>query len=86
MVISEIHPQIDGGRHDVKRVRGERVEVRAILFAEGHDRLQGALRFRPVSDSDSEWREVPLEPVTPAGSDRWGASFEVDALGRWEYG
>jgi starch synthase (maltosyl-transferring) len=87
-VISEVRPHVDGGLHPIKRVLGERVEVEATLFAEGHDRLQGVLLFRHTRGpgaAEAEWTEAPLEPREPAGTDRWGAAFEVDALGRWEY-
>jgi starch synthase (maltosyl-transferring) len=80
VVVAEVQPTVDAGRYPVKRVIGERVEVEATLFAEGHDRLGGVLRFRPATAAD--WRERPLEP---RGHDAWGSCFEVDSLGRWEY-
>ncbi len=80
VVIGEVHPSVDAGRYDVKRVVGERVEVWATPFAEGHDRLRASLRFR--AGSGAAWRETPLEPLRTG---TWGGAFEVDSLGRWEY-
>ena len=79
VVIEHVQPQIDGGRFPIKRTPGERVAVTADIFADGHDRIAGALRFRLV---DHQWREVPL---TSLGDDTWTASFTVEELGEYEY-
>lgn len=46
VVITRVDPEIDGGRHPIKRVRGEWVEVRARAITEGHDLLRGVLLHR----------------------------------------
>ncbi len=79
-IVAEVHPSLDGGRYDVKRVVGDGVTVRASLFVEGHDRIAARLRYR--KGPDAPWREAPLEPL---GNDAWQGSFRVDALGRWEF-
>ncbi|HSK08586.1 MAG TPA: alpha-1,4-glucan--maltose-1-phosphate maltosyltransferase [Vicinamibacterales bacterium] len=87
-VIDAVHPQVDGGRFPIKRTAGERVQVSADIFVDGHDRLDAVLCYRladaPASPvpQDRAWREVPM---VPAGEDRWSASFMVETLGRWEY-
>jgi starch synthase (maltosyl-transferring) len=80
-VIENVTPAIDGGRFAVKRVLGEQVTVEADCFADGHDVLAARLRWRRADES--QWREVPMQPV---GNDRWCAVFEPDAIGRWVYG
>jgi starch synthase (maltosyl-transferring) len=80
VVIEGVTPEIDAGRFPAKRVVGERVTVGADVFAEGHDRLAAALRFRRVGDDG--WCEVPMDPGV---NDRWEASFTVTELGTWEY-
>jgi starch synthase (maltosyl-transferring) len=64
----------------VKRVEGDVLEVTADVFADGHDRVAAALRIK--HDSWGRWREVPMEPL---GNDRWRATAEIDAVGRWRY-
>jgi starch synthase (maltosyl-transferring) len=46
VVIEHIRPAIDGGRLPIKRTPGEWVEVRADIFADGHDAIAAVLRDR----------------------------------------
>ena len=80
VVIEGVLPQVDGGRFPIKRVPGERVEVTADIFADGHDVLAAVLLWRAAGVS--EWRESPMELLE---NDRWGGEFTVDRLGRYEY-
>ena len=79
VVVDRLWPEIDAGRFPAKRTVGETVDVRADMFADGHDVLAGVLRYRYAGD---EWTEVPLAPL---GNDVWGASFRVEKLGTYEY-
>jgi starch synthase (maltosyl-transferring) len=78
--IQAIEPIVDCGRYAVKRTVGDRVDVYATIFKDGHDTLAGAVRVR--SPGERNWREVPLQAF---GNDRWGGSFVVDRPGRWEF-
>jgi starch synthase (maltosyl-transferring) len=78
--ILEVEPQADCGRFPVKRVAGERVDVAARIFRDGHDVLGAAVRYRPAGAS--RWQEAPLEP---RGNDRWAGSFPVDRPGAWSF-
>ena len=80
VVIENVQPEIDCGRFPIKRTVGDRVEVTADIFADGHDLLYAVLRHRPASRSD--WVEVPMEQLV---NDRWQAEFRVDAEGRHLY-
>src|SRR5688572_29748910 len=80
VVIEGVRPQVDGGRFPIKRVPGERVDVTADIFADGHDVLAAVLLWRAAGDA--EWRESPMELLE---NDRWGGEFTVDRLGRYEY-
>src|SRR5216683_2492877 len=77
--IQAIEPMLDCGRYAVKRTVGDRVDVYATVFKDGHDVLGGAVRVR--GPGERAWREVPLEAL---GSDRFGGSFVVDKPGRWQ--
>lgn len=80
VIIAHVHPEIDGGRHPIKRVEGELVEVRAKAFTEGHDQLQGVLLHRRAGEA--EWIEEPLESLP---NDAWVSRFRVGRPGREEY-
>ncbi|MBF0569884.1 MAG: alpha-1,4-glucan--maltose-1-phosphate maltosyltransferase [Candidatus Omnitrophica bacterium] len=73
VMVEKVTPQIDGGLFPVKRVVGERVVVRANVFADGHDEVKADLFYRSVEDKD--WHEVPMKAL---GNDGWAGSFVVD--------
>jgi starch synthase (maltosyl-transferring) len=78
--IQAVEPIVDCGRYPVKRTVGDRVDVYATVFKDGHDTLGGAVRVR--GPGERRWREEPLRPY---GNDRWGGTFTVDRPGRWEF-
>jgi starch synthase (maltosyl-transferring) len=78
--IQAVEPVVDCGRYAVKRTVGDRVDVYATVFKDGHDTLGGAVRVR--GPGDTRWREEPLEPLA---NDRWGGTFTVDRPGRWQF-
>ncbi|HSA85026.1 MAG TPA: alpha-1,4-glucan--maltose-1-phosphate maltosyltransferase [Nitrospira sp.] len=80
VVIEEVRPEIDGGRFPIKRVVGETVVVEADVFADGHDEIAGALRYR--HEREQHWTDVPLVFLQ---NDRWRASFEVLEQGLYYY-
>ncbi|MBK8977542.1 MAG: alpha-1,4-glucan--maltose-1-phosphate maltosyltransferase [Planctomycetes bacterium] len=78
--VDRVTPELDGGRHAVKRIAGERIVVEADLLADGHEVLAGRLLFRRQGAHDFD--EVPLVPLV---NDRWRAGFVAAAAGRYEY-
>jgi len=80
VVIENVTPQIDGGRHPIKRIAGDRIEVRADVFREGHDALAAVLLHR--ERGADRWRETPLVPLE---NDRWSGAFDVDRNAEYEY-
>jgi starch synthase (maltosyl-transferring) len=78
--IEDVYPLIDGGRFAVKRIAGERIEVWADIYRDGHDVVNAALVWR--REQDREWRR---EPMTHHSNDRWGGSFVPDQPGRYVY-
>src|SRR5579872_215367 len=79
-VIENITPGVDGGRFAIKRIAGDRVEVEADCFADGHDVL--ACRLLHRREDDAKWTEAPMAPL---GNDRWRGEFLVDDIGRYRY-
>jgi starch synthase (maltosyl-transferring) len=80
VVIERVAPEIEGGAYPVKRVAGERVEVEADVFADGHDALSCVLRFR--REDEGTWQEAPMRFLD---NDRWRGSFPVPDVGRYRY-
>jgi starch synthase (maltosyl-transferring) len=80
VVVEHVHPEVDCGRFPAKRTVGDRLDVTADVFADGHDAIAAAVLFR--RRGETAWNEVRMEP---AGNDRFTASFGVDQLGVYEY-
>jgi len=80
ILIERIAPQVDGGRHPVKRVAGDGLLVTADIFADGHDLLAAVLMLR--GEGERAWREAPMRLVE---NDRWSGTLLLDAIGRHSY-
>ncbi|MHA7838473.1 MAG: alpha-1,4-glucan--maltose-1-phosphate maltosyltransferase [bacterium] len=80
VVITRVEPEIDGGRHPIKRVAGEWVEVHARAITEGHDLLRGVLLHR--REEEEAWTEEPLERLP---NDAWSGRFRVGGPGQERY-
>jgi starch synthase (maltosyl-transferring) len=79
-IIEAVAPQVDGGRHAVKRVVGQRCLVEADVFREGHDAIAAALLYR--RSGAAVWQETSMHP---RGNDRWAGAFLLDGIGTYEY-
>ena len=66
LLIEEVYPELDGGRHPVKRVVGDTLAVWADILRDGHDVLSAMLLYRP--EDAAEWREAPMRLFD---NDRW---------------
>jgi starch synthase (maltosyl-transferring) len=77
IVIERVSPQLDGGRHPVKRVVGDQLLVTADIIADGHDLLDAALLVR--ADDEDVWRGAPMRPIE---DDRWSGHLEL-TRNRW---
>jgi starch synthase (maltosyl-transferring) len=80
VVIENVAPTVDDGRYPIKREVGDRVEVTADVFKEGHDVLAVFLKYRRADEAG--WREVPMRFVD---NDRWAGTFTVEDNARYLY-
>jgi starch synthase (maltosyl-transferring) len=78
--IEDVYPLVDGGRFAVKRLVGERVEVWADIYRDGHGIVAAALVWR--RERDREWRRAAMSQHS---NDRWAGSFLPDQPGRYVY-
>jgi len=79
-VVDAVRPAVDGGRFAVKRIAGDRVDVEAHCFTDGHDALRVVLRWR--EEDASAWQESEMRAL---GNDVWRASFVAERVGRYRY-
>jgi starch synthase (maltosyl-transferring) len=81
LVIEGVRPQLNSGRHAVKRIVGENFTVEADIYKDGHDLLADRVCYR--APGEAEWQLVPMR--FDRDVDRWSASFELDRIGTWTY-
>lgn len=80
VIIENVRPEIDGGQYFIKRAPGERVDVVADIFGDGHDHIRAALYYR--HESEKRWSEIFMEAEP---NDVWKAGFRVEKKGFYFY-
>lgn len=80
VVIQNVSPMLDGGRHAVKRAVGQDLTVEADIFKEGHDVVCALLKWR--RKGGTTWSETPMSFVI---NDRWQGVIPLTDIGSWEY-
>jgi starch synthase (maltosyl-transferring) len=81
VVIDTVTPQIDGGRHPIKRTLGERLRVGAAIFKDGHDLIGARVLYRPATAR--VWLSAAM--TYEFDPDRWFAELALDQLGVWYF-
>lgn len=80
ILIEHVTPVVDCGRYPVKREAGDRVDVEADIFREGHDLIAADVEFR--QNGEDTWHATPM---VRGENDRWSASFNVTVVGPAEF-
>jgi len=80
VVIENFYPCLEGGRHPVKRIIDEPLDVWCDVFKDGHDVMSAVLRWRLAGTR--RWFEAPMRPLE---NDRWQGQCHFPKAGRWEY-
>jgi starch synthase (maltosyl-transferring) len=80
VVIENVQPEVDCGRFPIKRIIGDRLNVTADIFVDGHDILYAVLRHK--SEAQKAWDELPMEALP---NDVWRGEFIVGTEGRHLY-
>jgi len=78
--ILDVEPVIEGGAYPAKASVGERFEVSARVFREGHDQLGAGVVL-----TDPDGSERPLVLMVPAEDDLYAAEVTPDAVGAWTF-
>ena len=97
IAIEDVAPAVDGGRHAVKTVAGDVIQVSADIWKDGHDLLKASVLFRklkpeewtlaeglPAPSMDQGWQEAPLT-TSPDWNDRWKGSFTAAGVGPYAF-
>ena len=79
IAIEHVYPELDGGRHPIKRVVDDELEIQADIFCDGHGHLRAIVEF---AGHGREWRETPLVLFD---NDRWVGRVHLDKVGLWRY-
>jgi starch synthase (maltosyl-transferring) len=83
IVIQHPTPAVDGGRYPAKRCVGDRVEVSADVFRDGHDLIRAVVL---CTGPDGRTEESELRHIDQhLDGVRWAGEFTVDQPGRWQY-
>ena len=94
IVIENVTPRVDCGRFAAKAVVGDKVEVAADIWKDGHELLRAAVRWRKLGPDElthgalpavpdparPDWCESPLS-TDPAFNDRWYATISPHEVG-----
>jgi starch synthase (maltosyl-transferring) len=80
VIIENVMPRVDGGLYPAKRTVGERVDVSAHIFADGHDHLRAFCFYKKEESTD--W--YPLE-LKESINDEWHGSFYVTEKGTYVF-
>jgi starch synthase (maltosyl-transferring) len=78
--IEQVYPEIDCGRYPAKRELGDRLEVWADVFTEGHGVVRAVVRY--AAPGAKAWRDAPM---TLVDNDRWRGAVDLTEIGRWRF-
>lgn len=80
VIIEKVFPEIDNGEFAIRRVPGEKVNLKAHVFADGHDVLSVFVFYKHESAAAWEKKEMKL-----LYNDEWLCDFAVDKQGAYSY-
>ena len=80
IAISDVWPEIDGGRYPAKAAIGDVVDIECDLLTDGHDQLRAVVLV--LSPTTGRWTGTPMQSV---GNDRWRASIELTEIGTHKF-
>lgn len=82
IVIENVSPVLDGGRHPVKRDAGGPCVVSASIFRDGTDAIRAALLWKRKGERG--YQESPMA-IANWGLDQWRGEFPLEQPGRYAF-
>ncbi|HPD19298.1 MAG TPA: DUF3416 domain-containing protein, partial [Candidatus Goldiibacteriota bacterium] len=80
VVIEKVFPEIDNGRFPIKRVIGEKINIKAHIISDGHD--EKACFFYYKHENDVNWQKKEMKLLY---NDEWLSEFVVEKQGCYFY-
>ncbi len=80
VIIENVLPQLDNGAFFIKRIVGQKVNVTADIFSDGHDVMQAVIHFKHESDKKTTEIRMNSHP-----NDVYEATFQVEKQGHYTY-
>jgi len=80
IAIESVAPVVEGGRFPAKGVAGRSMDISAVVFTDGHDKLVVNVRWRRLGDDT--WHVVPMGFL---GNDHWQAAIRPEQPDRYQY-
>jgi starch synthase (maltosyl-transferring) len=80
VVIENFYPCLEGGRHPIKRITGEPLDVWCDIYMDGHVVMSAVLKWKLAGTK--RWFEAPMSATE---NDRWYGQCSFESIGRWEY-
>jgi starch synthase (maltosyl-transferring) len=81
LIVEQVRPTVDAGRHAVKRIVGDSLTVEAVVYKDGHDLVTARIRYR--APGERRWRTAPM--TYEQNFDRCRGTFRLDRLGLWTF-
>lgn len=78
VIIENVQPRVDGGLYPAKRTVGERVDVTAAIYGDGHDHIRAEVLYK--KEGAESWS---LTELNQTFNDEWHASFYVIEKGKY---
>ncbi|GHN01961.1 alpha-1,4-glucan:maltose-1-phosphate maltosyltransferase [Cytophagales bacterium WSM2-2] len=78
VLIENVQPVVDGGLYPAKRTIGEKVDITADIFTDGHDHIRACVLYK--KEKDGQWIELPLRHTF---NDGWITSFPAAEKGNY---
>jgi starch synthase (maltosyl-transferring) len=76
VIIENVQPQVDGGLYLAKRSVGERVNITADIFGDGHDHIRAHVLYK--KSEEGQWHTAKMKHGV---NDQWHASFQAKEKG-----
>lgn len=80
VIISNVSPQLEGGKYPAKATLNERVFFSANIFADGHDEVAASVFVK--HEKDRTWKELPLRLTI---NDLWQQVFMPQRVGSYYF-
>ncbi|WP_419420107.1 alpha-1,4-glucan--maltose-1-phosphate maltosyltransferase [Legionella sp. D16C41] len=78
--ITNIYPEIDGGKFPAKRILNDIVTIEADMFCDGIDEIQAVLIYK--HETEKNWQEASFSLLN---NDRMEATFTAAKIGKYFY-